>query len=94
MSGNIQLNEVADAGELERHSNALRKVFEDECVNQNDALSCHRLAEFYQSIEKNLDRATQLYKYVRALLETMANENKVKWQDCMPRYGQWFEVFW
>lgn len=67
MSGNIQLNEVADAGELERHSNALRKVFEDECVNQNDALSCHRLAEFYQSIEKNLDRATQLYKYVRSI---------------------------
>lgn len=53
-----------DPDELERYTRALKFTFEEECVKENDAPSCHRLAEFFQSVEKNLDRANELYRSV------------------------------
>lgn len=55
---------AADPEELQRETQALKNIFEHECRQDNDPASCHRLAEFYQSVEKNFLTAVSLYKYV------------------------------
>jgi hypothetical protein len=60
------LKKVADPEELQRHTYALKALFAKECSDENDSVSCHRLAEFFQSVEKDFPAAVAQYKYVIA----------------------------
>lgn len=58
----------SDPEDLQRYTAALKGTFEAECVENNDAPSCHRLAEFFQSVDKNIAKAAELYRCVDLLI--------------------------
>lgn len=55
----------ANPEELEGYQQALKETFRQDCELRHDASECHRLAEFYQVIEKNLQKANETYRYAR-----------------------------